>query len=723
MNTINKFYKIAFAVLFVIIAGSFVSVSKAHAAYLNITGFETGDTSEMWPAIATAPVLTIQTAVKRSGTYAMKCVYDGLNPGFAIIGAASKASGPPVSFGATNGYMTFYFRIGVAASSQIDIAEMSTPNGTGTGVRIYTDATRVLRIKYINSAGVWTQVGSDSSALSLDTWYRIEVKLISPGIGGSTAVELKIDGTSVASGTGLTLQTPGAFGQVSLGANGNPAQTATFYFDDVAISDSAYPGAGQVNILKPTSMTNSWTTGTYTSVNEVPPNGDTSYVSATSNGLVAHFRYDTSATGGVSGNIGTVKQIALVRQVTGPMTVQMYSMTQSFAGMTTTLINPGASYVAIAKLNDTYPDTGVAWTTANIDGSGVGVANSGTGEVRATALYAMVWSTGSLAPTTVGTAANDPAASYYVTLKGSANPNGYPTTGHFRVYNYNPGNCNSDADGVGIIRYPRGDASFPDLNLGSGTSVVSAPTFSYTIPFNAGTFLTPNTTYYYCAYAVNTVNSTNYTSGSTSGGSSGVVSFTTPDGPTNPCDAPVTGDMTVPAGASCNFSNSFNGVDSVGGGRNVARLYGSPGAVMTINPGVKVAAGGFWPSGGSLYIGAGGMFFPGSHVYVHDADGDGILDDNLTYTGTTPPAGYITRPNFVSTAPNSATLNYASKLSATASFDCNPSSPYAYRYVQNLVKDADQDGYKTAAVAAQQCVGASATINGRVYYNDGSGPN
>ena len=125
------------------------------------------------------------------------------------------------------------------------------------------------------------------------------------------------------------------------------------------------------------------------------------------------------------------------------------------------------------------------------------------------------FSTVNPSPTTVGTSASGTPQSYYVTLNGSANPNGYQTYGHFRVFDYNPGNCNSDAGGAPAgnvnIRYPEGTVNFPDLNLGSGTSVVSAPTFSYAIPLNASNFLTPNTTYYYCAYAINTVSSTNYT--------------------------------------------------------------------------------------------------------------------------------------------------------------------------------------------------------------------
>ena len=305
-------------------------------------------------------------------------------------------------------------------------------------------------------------------------------------------------------------------------------------------------------------------------------------------------------------------------------------------------------------------------------------------------------------PTGADTNSPSDVYSYYVTLSGVANPNTFTTTGHFRVYSTNPGNCNSDTGG---IRYPQSSGN--DLSVGEDNS---PHTYTYTIPANANTFLEPNKQYWYCSFAINT-------NGTTGGATA--ATFTTPDGPSSPCDPPSTGNLTIPASATCNLSGNFNGVDAGSGTTNTGALILSSNAQMTIGPSQQVAFGSFQlqKPNSSLVIARGGSLKKGG-VFVHDADNDNYLDDTAQYIGTAPPAGYKRR-NLISSV-----FNYAWKIASSgATFDCNPSSQYAYRTIPNLVRDADQDGYKTATAAGPQCVGASAVFNGRTYYNDGSGPN
>lgn len=324
-------------------------------------------------------------------------------------------------------------------------------------------------------------------------------------------------------------------------------------------------------------------------------------------------------------------------------------------------------------------------------------------------------------PTSVTTAANDAPQSYYVNLKGSGNPNGYPTYAHFRVFDYNPGNCTSDANGAPAgkvnIRFPEGSDNFPDINIGSGNGVVN---FNYQIPLNASNFLTPNTTYYYCAYAVNTVSATNYTTGATSGGTGGVVTFTTPDGPANPCDPPSSGNLTIPAGAVCNFTGTVGGVDAGTGTKNTAQLIIPSGTRLSIAAGQKVAFGSVNLARGSIIAIARGGSLAAGGVYVHDNDRDNYLDDATQYVGSTPSAA----TEFIRRNAISSIFNYSWKIASSgAMYDCNKNTPYAYMVLPNLVRDADNDGYKTSAPAGPQCVGAAGVFNGRTYYNDGSGPN
>lgn len=320
------------------------------------------------------------------------------------------------------------------------------------------------------------------------------------------------------------------------------------------------------------------------------------------------------------------------------------------------------------------------------------------------------------APTGVTTNNQTNLGSYYTTYNGSANPNGSQAYGYFRYFTSAP-DCTVDANGT---RVP--ESSTQDINLGSGNSPVAfSANTSPTVP------LLRNTNYWYCAYARNVA------AGAGSPGTSsaaGYDTFTTIDGPASGCDSPASGDITI--SEACTFpQNDFDGVDAGGSGTtNTAKITLNTGGDVTILPGQKIARGSIRTSGGSFNIGNGGGSATKGGVWLKDSDGDGRIDNPVVKTvSLNQPAGYIRR-NYVYTLPqyNSTTFNYASKMynmatDAPSSLDCDDTNPYIYRLVSNLVEDVDHDGYKTAAAAGSQCVGASTTINGRVYYNGGGGAN
>lgn len=306
-------------------------------------------------------------------------------------------------------------------------------------------------------------------------------------------------------------------------------------------------------------------------------------------------------------------------------------------------------------------------------------------------------------PTGVDTNSPTGVNSYYVTLSGVANPNSASSTGHFRVYPTNPGNCNNDSSGANI-RYPQSPAN--DVVIGADTS---PHTFTYTIPPSANTFLDPNTQYWYCSFAINTYGTT---------GGATVATFKTADGPASPCDPPTTGNLTVPSSATCNLNGNFNGVDTGTGTTNNASLVLSPNSSMTIGPTQQIAFGSFQlqKPQSSLTIARGGSLKKGG-VFVHDKDGDGIIDDQTQYVGSTASAATeFVRRNLIAT-----NYNYAYKIaSAAATVDCNPNNAYTFRTIDGLITDADNDGYKTSAAPATQCVGSQSVINGRNYFKDSS---
>ncbi len=311
-----------------------------------------------------------------------------------------------------------------------------------------------------------------------------------------------------------------------------------------------------------------------------------------------------------------------------------------------------------------------------------------------------------------GAALHSTAGSYYVTLNGSANPNNLDSIsnnnsfGFFRLYTLNPGSCtNSGGD-----KYPALEGN--DKPLGNGST---SQNFSFNLVVEADVSLIPQTPYWYCAFARNM-------HGTVASGT--VVSFTTDDGATDPCDPPSGGNHTLIGSCSYSNSSSVGGADAGTGTANTGVLTISSPNRMTINAGQSVAWGSISkPTGASIHLAPGGALRKAA-IWVTDADEDGYVGSTIQEVSTTKPLGKVRR-NSVST-----NYNYFSKmLVATTNtdapyiLDCNDSSATAYRNVPDLVKDADNDGYKTSAVAATQCVGASATFNGRLYYNDGSGSN
>lgn len=128
------------------------------------------------------------------------------------------------------------------------------------------------------------QVGSDSSALTLDTWYRIELNVDSTTIA-STALDARIDGVSFASGT-VNLDTG-----MRAFTFGDPANNVAhnYQFDDVAVNNSSgsfqnsYPGEGEIIHLRPNAVgdTDAWDAlTTFEDIDEVTPDDATTLISS-----------------------------------------------------------------------------------------------------------------------------------------------------------------------------------------------------------------------------------------------------------------------------------------------------------------------------------------------------------------------------------------------------------------------------------------------------------
>jgi len=238
-----------------------------------------GESELGWSAntISAVGTASVQTTVARNSGWAAQCNPSGGNYHQFTIG--NHTFDQPM-------YTRAYVRVDDETPSQLLQLFTWRINAVIVGdIVLNTNGTISLR-----ASG--TVIGS-SAAISPNTWYRLESKIIVPTGGGATSgtLELKIDGsvvaTSSACNTGSSVTTTThRWGHL----NSGESQT-TVYTDDIAFNDhtgsaqNGYPGAGNVSLLIPTSdnaagtgweapqTTGSDTTNLYDAINNRPPVG------------------------------------------------------------------------------------------------------------------------------------------------------------------------------------------------------------------------------------------------------------------------------------------------------------------------------------------------------------------------------------------------------------------------------------------------------------------
>lgn len=210
-----------------------------------------------------------------------------------------------------------------------------------------------------------TQIGSDSSVtLAADsaTWYRIELSATFNGSTQISACELRLDGTTVASTSGLTLASTVA--TANHGWISNPGASCVMHVDDVALNNSAgaannsWCGDGKVVLLVPISdnaIGTGWTGGAggtsnlFAGVDNTPPTGkanpgvDADQIrNATSN---ASVHYDANLTSYTTAGIGASDTINAVQPWTVTAAPVTTSSKQGLFGMAS---NPAITTVALS---------------------------------------------------------------------------------------------------------------------------------------------------------------------------------------------------------------------------------------------------------------------------------------------------------------------------------------------------------------------------------------
>lgn len=217
----------------------------------------------------TSGTAVISTSIKRSGAASLR-----VNPSASTIRKGQEFTGSTER--------KVYIRTYVYVASYPGALEgifscNETVQGGGSEIQMNTDGTLELW-----DLGNSVQIGSDSSALSLNRWYRLEMYCdASDTTWEATAL---IDGTSFASATNIAAPGAGGTWQLVVGSLGfTGTGTYDMYFDDMAANitsgtaQTSYPGEGSIVHMQPDSAgdTNGCSAGDYTSIDEITPDNAT----------------------------------------------------------------------------------------------------------------------------------------------------------------------------------------------------------------------------------------------------------------------------------------------------------------------------------------------------------------------------------------------------------------------------------------------------------------
>ncbi len=261
--------------------------------------------------------LTKDTTVKRTGSASLKCAVT--SGSFRAIPTPSYDTQPLSA--SVDHFFRFYICLSALPASATAIF---VHGNVATGIVVKLTAAGKLQLFNAGS-----QVGSDSAAtLVADsaTFYRVEVKETTNATPQITALELRLDGVSVTSTSGLTASNSST---LIYGICSDPGSTVSLWIDDFAHNTSAgaanntWCGDGQIVRAFPISDNNrgAWvagaagTTNLFDAVNNDPPVGvaDASATDASqiknksaTNPSNCDLNFDTYTNMGVSGTVNAL---------------------------------------------------------------------------------------------------------------------------------------------------------------------------------------------------------------------------------------------------------------------------------------------------------------------------------------------------------------------------------------------------------------------------------
>lgn len=302
-----------------------------------------------------------------------------------------------------------YYRYATLPTAENTIIQLNdTLDFAAPVARITIDSGGLLRL--YDEDGV---IGSASSALSANTWYRIEIQFDRTAAAGSHVLRAKLGSSSDLS----EVEFAGASNRDIVGGvesfnwggnlNSEAQTTGAWFFDDLAFNNStgsfqnSYPGPGRIIHLSPNGNgdNSQWTgsdadsTDNYLLVDETTPDDVTTYVESNTSGQIDD--YNIAATPAAMGSSDVINVLHVgarfaVSDATGADPDFVLRIKASASGTveeSTTIDVANVSYTTnnsstvlnyLFTIYDLPSASTTAWTKADLDQAQIGVRESVT---------------------------------------------------------------------------------------------------------------------------------------------------------------------------------------------------------------------------------------------------------------------------------------------------------------------------------------------------------
>lgn len=347
---------------------------------INFTGFEEGEIqySGAYGGTFVSPVG--QSAVFHTGTYAAQVNPTGTQVSNFQIGSPSFDN--PTTL--TTPFAQTYFNIGTLPATADEIFMVL---GASQELQFRITSTGIIKLYVYDLISTTTLVATGTTTLATSQWYKItyyyvdSTKSLQVWINGNTEFNITLPSQLI-----TTNQVKFTWGKVR-NINGN---TVNFYYDDLVIADTQLVKDYQVVMAVPASAgTYTQWSGTFQSVDEIPPDTNTTISASGTSPLYSTFNTGTVGTFTSYDGVKITSKISpsslrtdiVLRAVSGT-TIQDYNINS--------IGNSGFVYYEDVLLTD--PATSGAWTQTSANNLQIGIgiaggAGSDIGSVAATVIY------------------------------------------------------------------------------------------------------------------------------------------------------------------------------------------------------------------------------------------------------------------------------------------------------------------------------------------------